>query len=144
MSDQPRHKSADDFGNPPFPQLRYCLRCCMPETNEGMAFDELGICKACRSSEQKMHIDWEERQHKLRKLLDQYRARDNGYDCIVPISGGKDSAFQLHVLTRIYGMKPLAVTFSHNWYTETGRYNLQNILDRTNVDHIMFSPNRDL
>jgi hypothetical protein len=116
----------------------------MPETNEGMAFDELGICKACRSSEQKMHIDWEERQHKLRKLLDQYRARDNGYDCIVPISGGKDSAFQLHVLTRIYGMKPLAVTFSHNWYTETGRYNLQNILDRTNVDHIMFSPNRDL
>jgi N-acetyl sugar amidotransferase len=133
-----------DVGHPPFPQLRYCLRCCMPETNEGMEFDELGICKACRSSEQKMHINWAERQEKLRALLEKYRAKGTGYDCIVPISGGKDSAFQLHVLTKVYGMKPLAVTFNHNWYSETGKYNLQNILERTNVDHIMFTPNRGL
>jgi len=56
----------EQYGNPPFPQLRYCVRCCMPETNEGMEFDEMGICKACRSSEQKMHINWAERQEKLK------------------------------------------------------------------------------
>ncbi len=138
-------KPFKDFGNPPFPQLRYCIRCCMPETNEGMQFDEMGICLACRSSEQKMHINWVERQKQLHKILEHYKkSSGDNYDCIVPISGGKDSAFQLHVLTHVYGVKPLAVTFNHNWYSETGKYNLQNLLEKTNVDHIMFTPNRSL
>lgn len=133
------------YGQSPFPQLQYCLRCCMPETNEGMQFDEMGVCKACRSSEHKMRIDWTVREKELCSLLEHYKARSgNNYDCIVPISGGKDSAFQLHVLTQIYRVKPLAVTFSHNWYSETGKFNLQNILEKLNVDHLMFTPNRAL
>lgn len=132
-------------GSPPFPQLRYCVRCCMPETNEGMAFDELGICKACRSSEEKMRIDWAARQEVLRRILEsaKEKAGDN-YDCIVPISGGKDSAFQLHLLVKVFGVTPLAVTFSHNWFTETGKYNLTNILEKLGVDHIMYTPSRGL
>ena len=117
----------------------------MPETQEGLKFDELGICQACQSSEQKIHINWVEREFELRKLLDRAKANaGNNYDCIVPISGGKDSVYQLHVLVKVYRMKPLAVTFSHNWYSETGWYNLQNALQEFNVDHIMFTPNRDL
>ncbi len=117
----------------------------MPETNEGIKFDEMGICQACQSQEQKIHINWVEREKKLRDLLNHYKSRaGNNYDCIIPISGGKDSTFQLHVLTQVYGMKPLAVTFSHNWYSETGRYNLENALEKFNVDHIMFTPNRAL
>jgi N-acetyl sugar amidotransferase len=117
----------------------------MPETQEGLKFDELGICQACQSSEQKIHINWVERELELRRLLDSAKANaGNNYDCIVPISGGKDSVYQLHVLVNVYGMKPLAVTFSHNWYSETGWYNLQNALQEFNVDHIMFTPNRDL
>jgi N-acetyl sugar amidotransferase len=128
-----------------FKNLRYCVRCCMPETQEGLKFDELGICQACQSSEQKIHINWVEREYELRKLLESAKANaGNNYDCIVPISGGKDSVYQLHVLVNVYGMKPLAVTFSHNWYSETGWYNLQNALQEFNVDHIMFTPNRDL
>ncbi len=131
--------------NTPFKGLRYCVRCCMPETQEGLKFDELGICQACQSSEQKIHINWVEREIKLRKILESAKANaGNNYDCIVPISGGKDSVYQLHVLVKVYGMKPLAVTFSHNWYSETGWYNLQNALQEFNVDHIMFTPNRDL
>ncbi len=133
------------FGKPLFPNLRYCRRCCMPETTEGIQFDEMGICQACQSAEQKIHINWAEREKELRKLLDHHKsAAGDGYDCIVPISGGKDSTFQLHVLVKIYGMKPLAVTFSHNWFSETGRYNLTNALEKFNVDHIMFTPGRDL
>lgn len=132
-------------GDPPFPKLRYCVRCCMPETNEGMGFDEMGICKACRSSEQKMRIDWRARQEALKGILEKAKAEaGDNYDCVVPISGGKDSAFQLHVLVKVFGMTPLAVTFSHNWFTEAGKYNLFNILDRLGVDHVMYTPNRGL
>lgn len=131
--------------SPLFPNLRYCTRCCVPETQEGIKFDEMGICQACQSSEQKIHINWVEREKKLRKILNDAKARaGNNYDCIIPISGGKDSTFQLHVLTKVYGMKPLAVTFSHNWWSETGWYNLQNDLEKFNVDHIIFTPNRAL
>ncbi len=135
----------ENFGKPLFEKMRYCVRCCMPATNEGMQFDELGICLACRSSEEKMHINWVERQKKLKEILEDYKAKSgSNYDCIIPISGGKDSAFQLHVLTKVYGMKPLAVTFSHNLYSKTGWANLWNVIEKFNVDHIMFTLNRDV
>lgn len=124
--------------------MRYCTRCCMPESNEGIRFDEMGICQACQSQEQKIHIDWVARERELSALLNHYRALGNDYDCIVPISGGKDSTFQLHVLTKVYGLKVLAVTFSHNWFSDTGRYNLQNAIEKFGVDHIMFTPSRSL
>ena len=137
--------SRSGVGKPLFDNLRYCIRCCMPETQEGIAFDEMGICQACQSSEQKIHIDWTRREKQLRAILNREKARaGNNYDCIIPISGGKDSTFQMHVLVKVYGMKPLAVTFNHNWYSETGWYNLQNSLQQFKVDHIMFTPNRDL
>ena len=117
----------------------------MPETQEGVTFDEMGICQACQSQEQKIHIDWHEREKQLRKILENAKKNaGKNYDCILPISGGKDSTFQMHILTKVYGMKPLAVTFSHNWYSETGWYNLMNSLEEFNVDHIMFTPNRNL
>ena len=132
-------------GNAPFQELRYCVRCCMPETSEGIDFDELGICRACRSSEMKMHINWAEREKQLRSILENAKAGSgDNYDCLVPISGGKDSCFQLHILTRVYGMRPLACTFSHNWWTETGWWNLRNCLEKFNVDHVMFTPNREV
>lgn len=133
------------YGKPLLDNVKYCIRCCMPETQEGIKFDEMGICQACQSSEQKIHIDWVKREKQLRLVLDEAKAKaGNNYDCIIPISGGKDSTFQLHVLVKVYGMKPLAVTFNHNWYSETGWYNLQNALQEFNVDHMMFTPNRDL
>ncbi len=134
----------EDFGQPLFKALKYCVRCCMPSSNEGIQFDEMGFCQACISAEQKMHIDWTAREKTLRDLLEHYKSLNNDYDCIVPISGGKDSTFQLHVITQVYKMRPLAVTFSHNWYTETGKFNLTNALEKFNVDHIQFTPNRKL
>jgi N-acetyl sugar amidotransferase len=117
----------------------------MPETSEGITFDEMGMCSGCRSSEQKMHINWAEREKELRKILEHYRSKSgDNYDCIVPISGGKDSTFQLHILTQVYKVKPLALTFNHNWYSETGKFNLWNTLEKMNVDHIMFTPSRSL
>ena len=133
-----------NYGKPLFRNMQYCVRCCMPTSNEGMEFDDMGICRACQSAEQKIHIDWEAKETELKELLTHYKSLGNDYDCIVPISGGKDSTFQLHIMTQVYNMRVLAVTFSHNWYSETGKYNLENALEKFNVDHIMFTPNRDL
>lgn len=129
----------------PISGINYCLRCCVPETQEGVDFDEMGICTACRSSEEKMHIDWSAREKQLRSILDEAKAKaGNGYDCVLPISGGKDSFFQAHVLTKVYGLKPLAVTFNQNWVSETGFYNLQRCLEVFDLDHLQFTPARGL
>lgn len=79
------------YGQPMFSEMKYCVRCCMPESNEGDNYDEMGICGACRAGEEKIHINWVEREQELRKVLDSYKALNNDYDCMVPISGGKDS-----------------------------------------------------
>lgn len=125
-------------------ELRYCVRCCMPETAEGIQFDQRGVCNACNSSEEKMHIDWEQRERDLRQKLQKHKDRfkDRQWDCILPISGGKDSFWQAYVLTNIYGMRPLAVTFSHNWYSETGKRNLDLLLETFDLDHMMYTPKR--
>lgn len=132
------------YGDPLFKNMRYCVRCCMPESNEGVEFDEMGICRACQSAEQKIHIDWVAREKELRRTLEHYKGLGRDYDCMVPISGGKDSMFQLYVVTQVYKLRALAVTFSHNWFSETGQYNLRNAIERFDVDHIMFTPKRSL
>ncbi len=118
----------------------------MPETTEGIEFDELGICRACNSSEQKMHISWEERSKDLSEILDKARIeakkKNSPYDCMVPISGGKDSMYQLHVMVKVYKMRVLAVTASHNWYSKIGWYNLMNAIEVFDVDHMMYTPSR--
>lgn len=125
--------------------LRYCTRCNIPETQEGVVFDEMGICHACQSSEQKIHIDWTERFAMLRRIAEDAKSKSGrNYDCILPASGGKDSTYQAYVLVEVLGLKPLCVTFNHNWMSETGWYNLQNLLQRFNLDHVMFTPNRNL
>ena len=87
----------------PIDDLKYCTRCCFPETLEGITFDEFGICTACRSSEEKMQIDWSQKEKELKKILDFFKTKSkSNYDCVLPISGGKDSFFQAYVLTKKY------------------------------------------
>lgn len=129
----------------PIQGIKYCSRCCVPETQEGVQFDDMGICTACRSSEEKMHINWDEREKQLKKILEEAKSKSgNSYDCVLPISGGKDSFFQAHVLVNVYGLKPLAVTFNQNWVSETGFYNLQRCLEVFDLDHLQFTPARGL
>ena len=89
-----------------------------------------------------MHIRWDLRRKKLESILEKAKQESSSYDCILPISGGKDSFFQAHMLTKVFGLNPLAVTFSHNWYSETGVYNLQLCLDTFGLDHVQFTPSR--
>ena len=124
-------------------KLQYCTRCCLPETMEGITFDELGVCTPCRSSEEKMHINWNDKQLDLIKIFNNFK-NDLYYDCILPISGGKDSTFQAFVLDKAYKINPLSVTHGTNWMSLTGRYNLENCINKFNLDHLFFLPNRNI
>lgn len=125
--------------------LKYCSKCVMTSTFEGQNFNEDGLCITCQAQEIKKKVNWDEKRKELEKILQ--NAKDNAgnnYDCIVPISGGKDSIYQLHVVCKEYNLKPLAVTFNHGGFTKTGLYNLWNCLDQFNIDHIQFTLNNDL
>jgi N-acetyl sugar amidotransferase len=92
-------------------------------------------------AEEKEKIDWKSREEELLKLLDKYRRNDGHYDCIVPGSGGKDSAYQAHILKYKYGMNPLTITWPPILYTEYGYQNWKNWLDVGGFDNISFYRN---
>lgn len=103
--------------------------------------DEEGVCDACRQAEIKEKIDWKKREGELLQLLDKYRRNDGNYDCLVPGSGGKDSAFQAHVLKYKYGMHPLTVTWPPILYTDYGYQNFRNWIEVGGFDNLTFKPN---
>src|SRR6478672_4543856 len=120
--------------------LTYCRRCVMPDTKPDLHLDEKGICNACRSYESRKVVDWDQRHEELVKLLDKYRrpAGDN-WDCIVPVSGGKDSTYQVVRMLQ-YGLNPLCVTSTTCDLSDLGRKNIEN-LKHLGVDYIEVSPN---
>lgn len=103
--------------------------------------DEEGICDACRHAEEKERIDWEQREKELVALLDQYRRNDGHYDCLVPGSGGKDSAMQAHILKYKYNMHPLTCTWPPILYTDYGWQNFKSWLEIGGFDNVSFRPN---
>ena len=98
------------------------------------------VCDACNYNETKKKIDWKKREEELIDLLNKYK-RPKGYDCIVPGSGGKDSAFTAHILKYKYGMNPLTVTWAPHMYTDIGWKNFDNWIKIGGLDNILFSPN---
>lgn len=105
-----------------------------------IAFDEEGICDACRYAEQKQAtIDWKQREDQLAALCDKFRSK-SGYDCLLPGSGGKDSFYASHVLKTRFGMHPLTVTWAPHIHTEWGWRNFQSWL-HAGFDNELTTPN---
>jgi N-acetyl sugar amidotransferase len=106
--------------------MQFCRRCLYPSIHPlGLAFDAEGICSGCRVHEEKDRLDWVEREHRLADLLADYRGRTRGrYDCIVPVSGGRDSFFIVHLVRKVYGLNPLLVVYNRHYNTRAGIYNL--------------------
>lgn len=106
-----------------------------------LCIDEAGVCDACRYAEVKEQIDWKKREEELIRLLDRYRRNDGHYDCLVPGSGGKDSAYQAHVLKYKYGMHPLTVTWAPIMYTDYGYRNFRKWIEIGGFDNLSFNQN---
>lgn len=113
----------------------------MPSTRPDTVFYEDGVCDACKSSELKEKIDWDERRKQLAQILEKYRSKDGSrYDCLIPSSGGKDSHYQTYVIVKEFGLRPLVVTWTPCNQTALGKKNIEN-LKRLGVDYIEFTGN---
>ena len=119
--------------------MRYCKKCVMPDTRPGMKFDEEGVCYPCRHYEERKTTNWDERWKELEILADKYRGSNGDYyDCIITVSGGKDSHRQTYIFKEKLNMNPLLVSVDNFTWTETGRRNWTNLLTTFGVDaHVM-------
>lgn len=108
--------------------IRWCTRCIMPNTRPRMVIGEDGICPACKWAEAKKEVDWNARAADFAELVAQYRGR-GPYDCVVPFSGGKDSAAIAFRLKFEHGLRPLLVCYGQLLWTDVGRYNLHCVAD---------------
>jgi N-acetyl sugar amidotransferase len=120
--------------------MQYCTRCVYPAAAAApLTFDANGVCSGCRVADQRKTIDWDERWRWLLELVEQYRAKGSNYDCMIPVSGGKDSWFQTHTMISL-GLKPLLVTYHGNNYLPVGQRNLDRMREVFDVDHVVFRP----
>jgi len=122
--------------------MKYCQNCVMPDTRPGVTIVN-GLCNACRHKLYKDKVDWKQREKQFRVLCDQYKSTSNTYDCIVAVSSGKDSFWQVGKLQE-YGMNPLLVSVDNLDWTKTGKENFNTLLDVHGVDAIVHRSSPEL
>jgi N-acetyl sugar amidotransferase len=126
--------------------MEYCSRCLYPaNAKPTIILDDEGVCSGCRYHESRHRLDWAERERLLSEILAEHKARARErrqpYDCIIPVSGGKDSHFQVHLIKFVYGLNPLLVTYNHAFNSAIGLRNLRNLVTKTGCDLIRFTTN---
>lgn len=125
------------------PPIHWCSRCVYPSSSAvPLTFDDKGECSGCRVHRQKKDINWDERLEMLLEEIEPYR-RSSGYECVIGVSGGKDSYYQVHFVKEMLGLNPLLVTYNGNNYLDAGWQNLMRMKDVFNVDHFIVSPGTD-
>jgi N-acetyl sugar amidotransferase len=116
--------------------MKYCKRCLYPENHPlHLVLDDQGVCSGCRVHEEKDSLDWQERGLKLKQLLNSYKS-DSGrnYDCIIPVSGARDSYFIVDTVKNVYGMNPLLVGYNRQYNTRRGLRNYAYLKTLFNCD----------
>lgn len=127
--------------------IKRCTRCVLPTTLPSVEFDSDGVCNQCRRYD-KLFGNWEnrraQREKGLEALFKRARRMNRRYDCLVGLSGGKDSTYVLYLCDRIYKLRCLCVTFDNGFMSQHARSNISNALRATNADHIFYTVNRKL
>ena len=122
-------------------EFKRCTRCVMPTTRWGIKFNEEGVCYPCLYAERQENIDWDGRWLELDDLCQKHRNRDGKYDCVICVSGGKDSTYLVHTFKTLLNMNPLCVMVDNVSWTKTGKANFYNISKQYGVDMFTFTPN---
>ena len=124
--------------------MKYCVRCILPDTRPGIFLDEAGVCSGCRGHDDKEgKIDWPARAKAFDAVVAEAKSRSSGYDCIVPVSGGKDSWYQV-ITCQKHGLKVLGVTWRTPGRTEIGQRNVERMIEQLGIDHVDFTINPDV
>ncbi len=125
-------------------KMSYCKRCVYPFATVNLNMSDDGICSACKSASAFDELDlefWEKREKKFKKLISRYlKDNDSNYDCLIPVSGGKDSFYQAHLMAKEYGLKPLLMTYHGNNYLPEGDFNRDMMRHSFDADHIVWGP----
>lgn len=122
--------------------MNYCRKCVLPNTRPNLLFDETGLCSACKNWATKPDISWKGREILFQEVVKNAKHSSTGYDCLIPVSGGKDSTWQV-VKCLEYGLRLLAYTWRPPGRTAIGQRNLEN-LARLGVDHIDMTVSPDV
>tara|TARA_Y100000590_G_scaffold86224_1_gene96606 strand:+ start:16916 stop:18046 length:1131 start_codon:yes stop_codon:yes gene_type:complete len=121
--------------------MKFCQNCLYPDTKPGLIFDQNSVCNACINHKQKNKIDWDSRKKEFDELIKNLKSKNNSnYDCVIPVSGGKDSTYQAHFIKNECGLNPLLVNFIPRDLVPLGRKNIEN-LKNLGFDYIEFTPN---
>jgi N-acetyl sugar amidotransferase len=123
--------------------MQVCTRCLYTSDHPiNLTFDDEGVCSGCRVHEEKDQLDWNDRASKLSGILENYRSRSGrNYDCIIPVSGGRDSYFIVHTIKNVFGLNPLLVTYNKQYNTAVGIRNLANLRIRFDCDIMTLTVN---
>ena len=125
--------------------MKRCKKCVITDTRPGISFDVEEICFPCKNFENRKNIDWNKRWQELEELCDKYRGINGDYyDCIITVSGGRDSTYQVYIFKEKFGLNPLCVMVNNGSWTETGRMNFNNISESFGVDILQLTLNRDV
>lgn len=125
--------------------MKHCNKCTMPDTRPGMEINEDGICLACQHYENRKNVDYKKRWTELENICNKYRKNDGQYDCLIAVSGGKDSYFQVHTFKNILKMNPLLVCVNAMFNTtESGRKNFKNLSETFGCDIVSLTLNQDV
>ncbi len=119
----------------------YCKSCLLPSTKPDLNFNEAQICAACLAYERRYEVDWETRKEEFLRIVDKFKA-NRTWDCIVPVSGGKDSTAQVLKMIEL-GLNPLCINSRTCDLSPIGRENLEN-LRRLGADVVEYAPNQEV
>lgn len=112
--------------------MKYCKKCLQTDTRPGIKFDDYGICPACNYHASLQQVDWNERRKELEKIVSFGKANNHsGYDCIIGVSGGKDSTRQAFFVKDVLKMNPLLVSLGYppEQVTQRGVDNVSNMIN---------------
>jgi len=126
-------------------EVTRCNRCLLPSSIAGIILDSDGVCNHCRNYERDFE-EWdsikERKSQEFQKLLGKARSLNRPYDCLVPLSGGKDSTYALYLATKVYNLRTLAVTLDNGYLSNPAKENIKNALANCNSDHIFYHINK--
>lgn len=121
-----------------------CSRCILPASLPSVKLDEKGVCNYCNSFDRSFG-DWDKikdsKKKQFEQILEKVKELNSEYDCLIPLSGGKDSTYALYICDKIYNMKCLCITFDNGFLSDYARTNIKNAINATKADHIYYAVN---
>lgn len=124
-----------DAGHASASGLKRCTRCVLPESYPFITFDAAGVCSHCQRHKAFVPYGADA----LAQAVEKFRRRDGRPDCLVAVSGGRDSTYGLHYMKNVLGMNPVAYTYDWGMVTDLARRNISRICGKLGVEHLLVS-----